>query len=183
MLFLVLEDEPRAREHAEAAVALDPAVAPPEGAPGAAEALFRSASERLGGGRARLTIEALTPVEAGETARVRAALAPAPSALASTVRLRCDGVEAQSAPPAVELDVNPRGPVRCTAEALSPRGAALLAADRELPTGEGEPRERRPLPWIIGGSVAGAAAIAVVVGVLVARDDSAEFGGTTVVGW
>ncbi len=185
VLYLVLGDDARARDHAEAAVALEPDVTPPEGSPGAAEALFRLARERVGAAGATLAIDAPAPLVVGERGTVRASLEHAPPALASSVRLRCDGAEARSAPPTVELEVVPEGTVHCTAEALSPRGAALVSFERELVTGsdDDEPRERRPLPWIIGASVAGAAIVAVVVGVTVAGGDDAEFGGTTVVGW
>jgi hypothetical protein len=183
VLYFVLGDEARARDHVEAAIALEPTTVPPEGSPAAAEALFRLARERLGEAGATLTIDSVEPLEAGERGTVRAGLSPAPSALASSVRLRCDGAEARAAPPTVSLDVRPVGTMRCTAEALSPRGAALITVERELLMAADQPRERRPLPWIIGASVAGAAIVAVVVGVTVAGDDSAEFGGTTVVGW
>ncbi|MBC7174192.1 MAG: hypothetical protein H5U40_17240, partial [Polyangiaceae bacterium] len=114
---------------------------------------------------------------------VRATIEPAPSALVSSIRLRCDGIETTGAPPSVEVSIVPTDAVSCRSEALSARGAALLATEREVSLGR-EASGRRAVPWIIGASVAGAAIVAIVVVAAVGGDeDNARFGGTTVVGW
>jgi hypothetical protein len=175
MLRHTLGEPERSRAHAEAAVALVPDVAAPEGA---AEEVLREldgARARLGGA-ARLVLE-VEPARGDRTPRrVRARLAPAPAALGLALGLRCGEAEARGAPPTVEvaLVVSDRV-VSCEAAARSAGGAVWfslrrdVAPDAALRVDAGEP-SASPWPWIALG--VGAAAIAGVVIALVVSSSS-----------
>jgi hypothetical protein len=208
VLALALGREAAAQAHADAAVALDPEVTPPEGAPEAAEALFRMAQRRQGGHPAALSIDTPVTLALGAPGRVVAHLEPSPAELIGELRLRCGAEEAHGPPPSVELAVLPREALDCVAEARTAAGAILFSTRRELtfappevevaaarpvdlapPAGHAVPdpapeRRRKLWPWLVGASVLAAAAVGVTVGVVVGRrSDEAQFGGTTVVGW
>lgn len=200
-LFLVLDDEPRARAHAEAAVALDLEVAPPEGAPSRAADLFRMARRRLGGRAASISITPAAPLRAGELGRVGARLDPAPAELARSMRIRCDDVQAEAEGASVELELTPTQPVTCVASARTAQGAEVIvarttldvdgvavadalpdAATRSTPERDAPWRGRR---WAIATAVVALVAAGAVTGYLVYDRNHADvgFGGTTVVGW
>jgi len=187
VLFVVLGDEAASRGHADAAVALDADVTPPEGSPRVAEDLFRMALRRVGGAAA-ITIASAGSFALGERGEVVARIEPSPPLLVDRMRLRCGADEATNDGATVTIPLEPTGLVVCTAEALSIGGAVLFAKTTELvPFGlgridGGQPaRRRRAWPWV-------AASIAVAAGattILVVRRDPRDvgFGGTTVVGW
>lgn len=196
-LLLVLEDEAGARAHAEAALALDADVVPPEGAPSSAAGLFRMARRRLGGREAALTLEASGPARYGANVSVIARLDPAPSALVRSITIRCGDEEASGAVPSVTLPLEARDDVTCVAHARTEGGAPLLEAELTLEvTGrpvvvaraEGEPTRdtsHRARNWAIAGAVV-ALAVGGTVTAVVIRDRNngdVRFAGTTVVGW
>jgi hypothetical protein len=206
VLHAVLGDVGEARLQAQVAVALDPAVAPPEGAPPEVEQLFATAREELGGRRAEVTIAA-DPFGRGDEVEVRATLDPAPPALASEISLRCesgrDSAEERGPPPSVELRVRAeRDRIRCRAAAHTESGASLLTANTELEAGSDAERSveaslevddevdddgdgRSPLPWILAGS--GAAVLAGVIAAVVVTTrsdpDGARLRAPEVLGW
>lgn len=139
-LHTMMGDPDAAQRHAEAAVALDPAVAVPEGAPRQAEQLLAEARTKLGGRRATLEIEAAKRLQEGAEVEITATLDPAPAVLASQLHLLCiSGTstgEQRSSPPQVRVRVVPSDEaVYCRASARSAGGAALLSQRRDLPVG------------------------------------------------
>jgi hypothetical protein len=199
----LLEDGPGARRHAAAAVALDPGVEAPEGSPPDVQQLLDRAREESGGQRAAITIAADGPARSGENVRVRATLAPAPEALATTMSLRCvsgsANAEERGAPPEVRLEIELDGDtILCRASAGPAGGAALVTARVEIEEGEGEEQpgtgagtgagtgpeadsgEGGGLPWLWIGVGAGAVAVAVLAVVLLGGSDGASLGGPRV---
>lgn len=189
-LHQLLGDESAARAHADAAVALDPMVEPPDGSPPQARDLFLMARRRLGGRKATIEVEAPAPLSLDTPGQVVARIEPAPAALFERLLLRCGDERADGSPPSVELSVVPRGDLACTAEALTAGGAVLRRTHRTFDLSGPAPgsaetqRGRRVWPWVVAGSIVAAAAVGTVVAVLVARDDgNPNVVGTTVVGW
>ncbi len=201
-LWLALRNEPNATSHAEAAVALDPAVTPPDGSPPETAAIFT----RARAGRERPATLAIAPagdVAPEQPSRVRATLTPAPAALASRLHLECHAGATQAnrdGPlPAVELEITPPADatsIACRAAALTAAGASLFDTEESFdlvapaPTlGDGVGDDDgsssgSPWPWIAAGGGA-ALVIATVVLVVVATSgsDTAHFGSTRVEGW
>jgi hypothetical protein len=188
-LYAVLRDEGATRRHAEAAVALDPAVTAPAGAPSALGALLDEVRRETGGARATLHIGAEDGVRPAEPARVRLALDPAPEALASTLRLRCvsgtESAEERGAPPSVEVELTVAGDeVNCGGTAYTRGGAPLLSATEVLEpapraeTGdaavlvpaEDDGSDGSALPWLLVGGAAVVAAAVVVAVILIGGD-------------
>lgn len=133
----LLGDEAMARRHAEAALALDPSAAAPEGSAPEVLARFQEARASLGGERATLTVGAPDGVDAGESATVVARLAPAPEGMATRLHLRCASgtsvAEERAAPPEVRVDILVDGDsVLCRAAALTVAGASILNERVEL---------------------------------------------------
>jgi hypothetical protein len=177
-----------ARSHADAALALDADVEPPEGSPPAAIDLFLMARRRLGGREATVTIEATVPLTLSTPGIVVAHVEPAPPTLFQALRIRCGGAELHGPPPTVELSIVPGELVECTAEAVTSEGAVLRTSHRifDLVDPVGEPSEggRKAWPWIVAGSIVAAAAAGTTVGLVLAnRPDGANVVDTTVVGW
>ncbi len=185
----ILGDEEPARVHADAAVALDPSIEPPDGAPPQARDLFLMARRRIGGREATIVVEAPEPLVLEEPGRVVARVDPAPPALFADLRLRCGAASREGAPPSVELSVTPEGDLTCIAEARTASGAVLRTTHRtfDLATAGApvaETRGRRAWPWVVAASVVAAAAVGTTVGVVVARNGrDPELASTTVVGW
>lgn len=190
-----------AEQHAAAALALDPEVAPPEGAPPEAQALFARLKARPDLHAARLAIDAEPELQLTVPSRIVARLSPAPPLLFETLTLRCEGAgtagQARGSPPSLALELAPTAssPVECHAEALTAAGAALVARARTLPlvtppATEQEEDAGGPLAWhwAVGG-VGAAALIAVIVGIAVSRSPdrceagTACFRATEVEGW
>jgi len=143
-LRLMLGDEATARSHAEAAVALDPEVAAPDGAPESAGALLREVAATTEA--AVLAIEAEEPLTGGEEASVSARLTPAPRLLVAELRLACESdggvADERGPPPVVRLAVRVDGTaVRCQAAAVSTGGAPLLSVARDFELRSDPPEE------------------------------------------
>jgi len=202
----MLHDEAAARAHAEAAVALDPAIVAPEGAPPDVATIFEEARRATGGRRAAIAIEASERLRAGAPAHIAARLDPAPAALASQIGLRCvsgeTAAEESAAPPEVTVAIERvTDTVHCRAWAGT--GATrLVRARADLEIGEDGAGAAGGLgstgsdadddggggsawPWIaVGGAV-----VAVGVGVTLlllgplASGDTAELGAPRVDGW
>jgi hypothetical protein len=195
VLHMLLGNDRPSREHADAAVALELEIGPPDGSPPEANDLFRMARRRLGGRTATLTIEAPRPLRLHMPGRVVARLEPSPPRLVGQLRLRCGTEEARGEPPSVELRVEPSADFNCSVDALSARGVPLLTFDRDLrvhgsdggdfPDDGSDPGEhgKKAWPWVVG-AVGVAAVVGVVVAVVLLRgEDGASFGNATVVGW
>lgn len=193
----LLGDEAGAVRHAEAAVALDPTVAPPEGASPALGEMIAQARERLGG-RARLRIEAPEPLALDEAGRVVAELAPAPEGLVGELRLRCasgSSVEEQRGPaPSVELSITPvDAEVLCSAAAATMGGATLFEAREELligatedgptPAGGGDDGVAIGVGVGIGAAALIAAGVVLAVVFLGGGGSTANLGPPMVEGW
>lgn len=194
-LRLLLGDAGAASEHAEAALALDPTLAPPEGSSPEVVHVLDEARTRLGGRRAELAIERLRDGNS-----LRAELAPAPAALVSRIGLRCargDTVaERESSPPRVTVQVAPAaGALSCRAWAATSSGAHLLTLRREIlePPQALPPEEPAALPaegdepawpWIVlGGAVALAGAVAAVILYFALQPTEAIFEAPMAEGW
>lgn len=191
-------DEPTAKSHAEAALALDPAAEAPDGAPRSTAALFASARSRMGGSMATLSLEARPSTVSADRLVVEARLVPAPSALTSTIVVRCGVDERTARADSVTMEISVRGSVPCTAEARTEHGAVLFRARASFEDGGGRrglpdvssatssddtSGRRRRIGWIAGAST-GAVVVSVVLGIVMhGRNADAQFGGTTVVGW
>jgi hypothetical protein len=170
----VLEEPERARAHAEAAVALVPDVALPEGAAAEVGAMIEQARRRFHDAPARLSLSAERADEGVAQRRVRARLAPAPGALGLELSLGCGAAgiapaEARGAPPEVEVVVPADRAARCEAVAATRGGARLFVVRRELgpaaalTTADGDDSGASPWPWV--GVVAG---VAVAAGIAIA---------------
>jgi hypothetical protein len=200
-LLMVLRDEEGAARHAEAAVALDPAAAPPAGAQSRVTTLFEEARGRTEGERARLRLTADGQIVEGEEAVLRLRLAPAPDLLASELRLRCvsrtESASDSGAPPEITVTLPVAGDeVSCRGGAHTVGGAALLTISEELSVGSGAGRAAvgveeedeeggSALPWILAGAgvlVAAAVVIAVVL-VTSAGGDTATLREPQIEGW
>jgi len=134
VLRALLGDEEAARRHAAIAVALDPAVTAPEGAPPWVGQAMDEARSTFGGRAARLTISS---EPSGDGVRLTATLSPAPDRLAETMSIRCVSGSAQDEtsgpPPDVALELAPEtDSVHCRASAVTPGGAPLFSAREEL---------------------------------------------------
>ena len=197
----------RAIVHARAAVALDPAVTAPEGAPPEVTALLDRARDELGGPAELAVGTPDGPLGYELPGRVRAHLARAPDGLFARVRLSCDGgggraTVASAAAREVTAEVTARSAtVRCDATAATAAGAVLLDVSRTLPV-EGAPdallagssdgsvgptddeEAAAPIwPWLLAAGGALVLAGAIVAVVLVAQPDQASFGGARIEGW
>ena len=136
-LRMMLGEEAEARAHAAAAVALDPEVVAPEGAPDDARGLLHEAGEESGGRPASVEIGPEGEVLLGETSVVVARLDPAPRLIAAALSLACSSggseAEERGPPPEVRLSLLALGDhLRCEAAALAPSGQTVLRAEREL---------------------------------------------------
>ena len=191
-LFVVFEDSENARRHAEAAVALDPEVTAPEGAPPELAELLDGVRSEQGDTAATIEIEAEEPgLERDRDGRVSARLAPAPQALAARIVLRCTGdveddEENEGPLPQVEVTLRPsataRG-VQCEARAETEAGALMVEAEQELEVHRGHGR-RRVWPWVVGfGGGAVLAGVIVAVAVVASRPDDAFIDRPRVEGW
>lgn len=204
MLRVLMRDEPAARRHADAAVALDPDVEAPEGAPPEVSALLDAAREASGRRRAAIAIAAEGTVTSGERTRITATLAPAPEALAAVLSLRCASggasADERGAPPSVSVELAVEGEsVVCRAAAGPASGASLITARAELapaePTRAGpsgalapdrDEEEGGAGPWLWIGIGAGVVAVGTVVAILVTGgggSEDASLGSPRVEGW
>ncbi|MBI2894980.1 MAG: hypothetical protein HYY06_15605 [Deltaproteobacteria bacterium] len=186
-LDLLFDRPSSARAHADAAVALQPRVTAPEGAPEETNALFARASSARGGQAVELGIDLPPDPIAGAPVRARARIGGVPDMLSGPIELRCRGsgeaTEATSSSGAVELAVATRGMrpgdgIRCEASARTPQGALLREGTRSVvlrALQDGRPRGAVATDrggsgstWIWIGAGAGAAVVAtaVVVGLL-----------------
>jgi len=199
-LHFMLQDEAQAAIHAAAAVALDPGVSAPEGAPPEVDGLFGAARERGAGRPAAVVIEREPPAS-DSVVHVVARLEPAPEGLAAEVELRCEAEAAQAEQrgpvPSVRVDLTPpEGAtwVDCRASAITAGGATILDARRRLGIEPApvsilapeEPDESSELPWpwiAVGAGAAAIVATVVIVAVLAGGDDQAQFAPVTVEGW
>jgi hypothetical protein len=178
-LHVLLGDATQASRHARLAVALEPAVQAPEGAPPQVTQALDAARSELGGA-ASLSIAPEGEVVAGESVRAVAELTPSPEGLAASVFVRCTAgsgapVEGTAAPPRVAVEVpttEEDDAVACRAAARTSAGVDLIVAEQSIlleggsGTGYGGPADDGGgLPWIWIGVGAGALVLA---GVLVA---------------
>lgn len=198
-LYLITEETRNARRHAQAALALDPDVEAPEGAPPELAHLFDEVREEQGDIPATITIEVGEEgLARGRESTVTAQLEPAPPALAARLSLWCSGdledaADTEGAPPRVELDVIPDDEgqeVHCEASAETEAGAVMVEADQDLEVGEGRGRSRRRRsgrrvwPWALGFGGGAVIVGAIVAGALVAsRPDDAFIDPPQVPGW
>ena len=198
----------RGLAHARAAVALEPTVTAPDGAPPEVTALLDRARDELGG-RAEIGIDTPSgPLTYAEPGVVRARVERAPDGLFAQVRLSCDGdgdgaTTASAAAPEVTAEITPRAAsVRCQATAATAAGAIVLEVSRALSV-EGAPggaardgadgthlatessdEAATPAwPWLLAGAGALVLAGAIVAIVLVAQPDQASFGGARAEGF
>jgi len=180
-LYLLLGDEESARRHADAAIALDSGVDPPDGSPPAVMDLFRMARRRAERREAYVVLSTSMPPALSEPTLVIASLRSSPPGLVGQLRLRCGERESEGPPPELRLEVVPEGRLACSAEATTPAGAVLFGTQEDFQV---EGISRRTFPWIIAGVAVGAAVVLTVVAVAVAkRPGDAQITGTTVVGW
>lgn len=185
-----------AQQHARAAAALDPAVQAPEGASAEAERLLRDASASAQ--RAAVLVEPVGAEREGEDVTIRSRVVHGDGLDLAQLRLHCsfagEGADAVGDVGGTELTrADAQSPVRCDATAMTPHGAALLTGrlERELESGrvdhelslatesdsnDGASTRRRR--WVIGGTVAGAAvvAISVVLAVALTRSSNPQLG-------
>jgi hypothetical protein len=199
VLALVLDDEPGARGHADAAVALERDVAPPEGAPSSSVDLFRMARRRLGDAAATLTISSPAPLRHGVRGVVVARMANAPPGLVATLQITCGDDVAEGPVPSVSVAIVPDGAVTCSATASTHAGAALFMVHRELdvtgapvvpevtsgPNLDTARDARRVRRIAIVTTVLALAAAGAVTGIVIhgRNGEDVSFRGTTVVGW
>jgi hypothetical protein len=195
-LELIVGEADAAERHAAAAVALDPSVEAPEGAPPELGELLDSVRADQGERRAELRIATdEEELEQGQASTIAAELRPAPEALVATLRLRCDDSEAEATPPTVEVSVTPdpeAEQVHCDASAETEAGAVLLQAARdfavrreEAGVGGGGDDDGGVLwwPWVLGAGVAAVVAGLVAVIVLNTGPEDAYIAGPRVDGW
>lgn len=175
-----------ARAHADAAVALQPRVTAPEGAPEQTSALFARASADRGSSTMELVIELPLEPVAGAPVHARVELVGAPEILSGPIDLRCRGAGpesvATSSSGAVEMEVATRGLepgdiVSCGARARTSGGAllresrrtvALRAIEADRPVVPATPSGGSSSTWIWVGAGAAVVATAVVIGLLAA---------------
>lgn len=200
----MLRSPDAARAHAAAAVALDPTIEPPEGAPPETEAMFEEARREFGGATATLAITAEGSPAPGAPLEVQATVAPSPDRLLSRIELRCVSGDAEAnergPAPAVTLTFEPASDeVHCRAAARTSGGATLLSARESFggggggggvaiigtETGEDDDEGGSPWPWIAvgGAAVAAAAVVAVVLLTGSSSSDTAMLGAPRVEGW
>lgn len=193
-LHQLLDDSDRARLHAEAAVALDPAAAPPEGAPPAVEDLFEAARESFRGRAASIAIER---EERGTDWELGAMVDPAPEALADRIGLRCVHGAASHEEIAELPDVRltmaaPSQEVHCRAWITGAGGAELLDASARFdatsgaaPPGSGSAGGGGSVwPWVgVGAAVAVAGAVVAYLLISSAAGDGARLGEPQAEGW
>ena len=189
-LYLVVENPEMATEHAEAAVALEPTVVAPEGAPPDLNDLLDEVRADQGEEAARFNIVASeSTLVRGQESTITARLVPAPRALAQRLTLRCDDAEeaeAESSPPEVEVIVTPGITARevvCEARAETESGAVMVETEEELEV-EGRSSGRRRWPWILGVT-GGVVLVGVItaVAVVAARPENALVETLQVEGW
>ena len=180
VLRALLGDEQAARRHVALAVALDPAVSAPEGAPPWVPEAMEAARAELGGRAARIAIEGAPE---GDAYAVTATLSPSPPGLVRELSLRCVSGQAEEhargEPPQVAISIVPAAEsVHCRASGTTPSGAPLFSAREELAVSSAgasaallaTEREEEDeggagaWPWLAAG--AGVAVAAVVVAVL-----------------
>jgi len=189
-LHLIFEDRAQAREHADAALALDPATTAPDGAPLELTEIFGQARSATAGRRPLLEVRAEGWLHADRPGRVLALLSPAPPRLVPELRLRClhgGSVLAheEGPPPEVGLEVTPPQGARavtCEAQAATAGGAVLFETSVELTVGV-------PWwPWVVGAGAV-VVTVAILVGVLVGTRDEGvgngpvRLGVPEVLGW
>jgi len=144
-LELMFGQEAEAQASAEAAIALDPTVAPPEGSPEAVAPLFAVMRERRQSRPIRLTVGFARTTGTADTVRAHAALEDAPAALVGSVEVRCrvgGGAETTASSEGVRVDlvVQATGAqegsrLGCRATARTPGGAPLLETRAEMMLG------------------------------------------------
>lgn len=186
-----------ARSHVEAAVALEPDIEAPDGAPTELRDLVVDVRRDLGG-PARLEIHTDGEMAPGRRVEVRATLDPAPFRLEVSISLECFSGEqsvadAHGPPPEVStwLRFEEEG-LRCSAEALTSTGAMLIRNTRELravrefatrsDSDESSNESNRRGLWIGLGVGAGVLVIAAIVLAVVFADDTASLQETIVNG-
>lgn len=154
-----------AREHARAAIALDPSVELPEGSTPRAEGYLRNA--RAARERLRLEISVDPPPRSGDTATVRSQLRAGEWPRAQ-LRLECrfdartETREGDAV--GVELRSEVEAPMSCDA-VLSAGDVVLVREHREFEVVVENQRSR--LGWYIFGGVAGGVVVALVAGLVV----------------
>jgi hypothetical protein len=197
-LYLITEELDDAQRHAEAAVALQPDVEAPEGAPPELNDIFDEV--RADQGEDPVTIS----IEAGEEglvprrdSTVIAELVPPARAIASRLDLWCSGdleeaADTSGSPPRVELVVVPDRDgqnVHCEAAAETRGGAIMVEAEQDLEVTEGSGRRRRRSgrriwPWALGFGGGAVIVGAIIAGAVVgSRPDNAFIDAPQVPGW
>lgn len=205
---LLLGRADAARGHATRAVALDPAVQPPEGAGSRASRLFDQAREALDGAALSLRI---TTRQADDGTQVAVVLTPDVADLLARLYLRCEASSGAHEPLAadanlagereVRLRVPPSPPsYRCEATAETEHGAVLVRATRRVgrdrrASASARGRHGRaarddgggmPLwPWLVGGGALVVTAVAVGIAVASSGGDTVtvELGPVDVPAW
>jgi hypothetical protein len=168
----ILGEEEGSRRHAAAAIALDPGVGPPGGAPGFEPVL--AAARREQGQMAALRVEAPRSIPAMRDTRIVATLDPAPPGLVASLVLRCtvghERMERSGAPPSTELVVTPpetATSLHCESEGITDGGATLFRSSIDS----------------AGGAALVVAAIVVAVAVAAGGNDTVTVSDPSVAGW
>jgi len=184
----ILGDADASTAHAAAAIALDPSVEPPNGAPGFEPVL--AAARREQGQMAALRIEAPDALPANRDTRIVAILDPAPARLVQTIRLNCsvgrERLQVESELPSAEITVTPlesASTAHCESEAVTEGGARLFSASEDLDVFI--PGSNTWL-WVAIGGGAALVLSAVIIAVAVSSsggDDAQIVGEPTIVGW
>jgi hypothetical protein len=190
-LHTMLGQVERAEPHAEAAVALNPEITAPEGAPPEAEELLSSARSELRGARAALEIEPTAPLVRGRSGELEATLVPARLAGIPELTLRCESggavAEERGPPPIVHVSLSMEGAeARCRATAVNAGGSPLVLASATLPAEEAMSGGDDVLVFsLIGGGAAVLVAGIIIVAVVLASGggDQASLGAPRIVGW
>lgn len=194
-----------AKDHAEAAVAANPAQTAPEGSPPALGRIFAELAKHP----ARLRIKTAAPKKSSAATVVTATLDPVPRLLVTAMLLECKDTEArvvsdESPPPSVSVHLpGTGGGNNCVAEAKSTHGAALFRK-RLYIDAQGSPlmANRSPLLaknsnsngkdegftvptwiWIGAGVLVAAAGVTTAAILLSNQQNEAEISGTRIEGW
>ena len=198
-LHALLGDSARAEEHARIAVALNPAVSAPDGAPPEVAELLARAREETGGARSTIVIEPDGPLVLGTETTVRARLTPREPSIGDELVLGCvsgeTDVEVGGAPPEVDVLLTPgASEARCEATALTDAGGALITAVANLTVG-GERTSSAAegaggggddtVIWAVLGGVGAALLVAgaIIVAVVLSQPTAADLGPPQIEGW
>ena len=190
-LHSMLGQPDRARPHAEAALALNPEITAPEGAPPETEELLASIRAELRGARAALRIEPSAPLVRGRSGELVATLVPAHLAGIPELSLRCESgdavAEERGPPPEVRLSLSLNGAeARCQANANNAGGSPIVRASAALPAEEASAGNDDVLVFsLIGGGAALLVAGIIIVAVVLSSGsgDQASLGAPRIVGW